>query len=191
MYPQILPINRPKLINVWANYPLPPWTITHWHFPPMNCQLCYFAPMNYHFVPKNPFRQSKSLTQTVNLSLCITLPHELQCIVTLPPWTTTYCHFAPMNYNALSLWLFELMALTDGKGFWAQNGSSWGQSSIIGSSWGKKVVSPQCFSFKNYYLSHVLQFGRERKSVIGKFMGNDQLQQNECRQVITFDDLFL
>jgi hypothetical protein len=34
----------------------------------------YFALMNYHFVPKNPFHQSKPLTQTVNPSLCITLP---------------------------------------------------------------------------------------------------------------------
>ena len=41
------------------------------------------------------------------------------------------------------------------------------------------------------HLSHVLEFGRERKSVIGKLMGNDQLQQSECRQVITFDDSFL
>ena len=31
----------------------------------------------------------------------------------------------------------ELTALTDGRGFWAQNGSSWGQSNIVGSLWGE------------------------------------------------------
>jgi hypothetical protein len=37
-------------------------------------QLCFFAPMNYHFVSKNSFRQSKPLIQTVK----VTMPYSLR-----------------------------------------------------------------------------------------------------------------
>jgi hypothetical protein len=40
-------------------------------------------------------------------------------------------------------------------------------------------------------LSRTRVWERKIKSLIEKLMGNDQLRQNKCRQVITFDDLFM
>jgi hypothetical protein len=52
------------------------------------------------------------------------------------------------------------------------------------------INRPMVFIQKFIYLSRTRIWEREKVSN-REIMGNDQLQQNECRQVITFDDSFL
>jgi hypothetical protein len=52
------------------------------------------------------------------------------------------------------------------------------------------INKPMVFVQKFISLSCTRVWEREKVSN-QEIMGNDQLQQNECRQVITFDDSFL
>jgi hypothetical protein len=52
------------------------------------------------------------------------------------------------------------------------------------------INRPMVFIQKFISLSRIRVWERENVSN-RKIMGNDQLQQNECRQVITFDDSFM
>jgi hypothetical protein len=52
------------------------------------------------------------------------------------------------------------------------------------------INRPMVFIQKFIYLSRTRVWEREKVSN-REIMGKDQLQQNECRQVITFDDSFM